>query len=120
MNPKLTKANLSSAVENACDLPKDFAGRAIDTSLDSVAHALSIRCVRNLNTTAVKTVLSSPTHAFVQGDDVRITGFGAFNTRSLPQQWAHSPQTEQPLTVPQSRVVRFVPGNMLRTAVRQR
>lgn len=96
MNPKLTKAELAATVALACDMPKEHASRAVDTALESIVHALA------------------------QGEDVRITGFGTFSTRMRPQRSVRNPQTGQPVTVPAARSVRFVTGNMLRTAVRQR
>jgi len=95
MKQKLTKTDLTTAVALACDLPKELASRAVDTAINSIAHALS------------------------HGDDVRLTGFGTFSTRIRPQRSGRNPQTGQPIIVPESRLVRFVPGSVLREAVKQ-
>lgn len=95
MTPKLTKTDLTAAVALACDLPKEFASRAVDTAINSITHALS------------------------QGEDVRLIGFGTFSTRTRPQRTGRNPQTGQPIIVPEARLVRFVPGIVLREAVKQ-
>jgi DNA-binding protein HU-beta len=94
MKPKLTKSDLASAVALACGLPRDLAVRAVDTAVTSITHALA------------------------QGEDVRITGFGTFRTRTRPERQVRNPRTGQVSLAPESRLVRFVPGNGLRDAMR--
>lgn len=93
MKPKLTKSDLATAVALACDLPKDLAVRAVDTAVKSITHALA------------------------QGEDVRITGFGTFRTRTRPERQVRNPRTGQVMVAPESRLVRFAPGGVLRDAV---
>ena len=96
MKPTLTEADRTATVALACDMSKEHAGRAVDAALNAITHAL------------------------VPGEEVRIMRFGTFSTRIRPQRPARHPQTGQWVTVPQARVVHFVPGSLLRAAVRQR
>lgn len=95
MKQKLTKTDLVEAVALACDLPKDLAVRAVDTAVKSITHALA------------------------QGEEVRITGFGTFRTRTRPERQVRNPRTGQVMVASESRLVRFSPGSALREAVNQ-
>ncbi|MEW8701941.1 MAG: HU family DNA-binding protein [Candidatus Thiodiazotropha sp.] len=95
MKQKLNKCDLTAAVALACGLPKELAARAVDTTVTSITHALA------------------------QGEDVRITGFGTFRTRTRPERQVRNPRTGCLSMAPESRHVRFVPGSALRDAVKQ-
>ena len=95
MKQKLNKRDLAAAVALACGLPKELAARAVETTVTSITHALA------------------------QGEDVRITGFGTFRTRTRPERQVRNPRTGRLSMTPESRHVRFVPGSVLRDAVKQ-
>ncbi len=95
MKQKLNKRDLAAAVALACGLPKELAARAVDTTVTSITHALA------------------------HGEDVRITGFGTFRTRTRPERQIRNPRTGRLSMTPESRHVRFVPGSALRDAVKQ-
>jgi DNA-binding protein HU-beta len=95
MKQKLNKSDLTAAVALACGLPRDLAARAIETTVTSITHAL------------------------VHGEDVRITGFGTFRTRTRRERQVRNPRTGRLSMAPETRHVRFVPGSALRDAVNQ-
>lgn len=94
MKQNLTKSDLAAAVALACGLPRNLAVRAVNTTVTSITHALA------------------------QGEDVRITGFGTFRTRTRPERQVQNPRTGRFSVAPESRDVRFVPGSALRDAVK--
>ena len=59
-------------------------------------------------------VLEEIAAALERGEDVRLSGFGTFETHERGEHTARNPKTNAPVTVAPSRTVRFRPGKALK------
>lgn len=67
---------------------------------------------------AVHAVLGGIQDALKRGDRVAITGFGVFEVAVRAPRQGRNPQTGKPITIKESRSVRFKAGKGLRDAVK--
>lgn len=82
-SPTLTKAQLSEMLFDQIGLNKREANEFIDAFFDIVTAEL------------------------VQGNDVKLSGFGSFEVRSKSARPGRNPRTGEPVTIPPRRVVTF-------------
>ena len=66
---------------------------------------------------AVDGVFAAIGDALVNGEEVRITGFGAFGTRSRPARTGRNPKTGEELSIAASTSPTFKAGKTLKDAV---
>lgn len=89
----MNKQELIDAVAAEANLPKAVAARAVQAVLDNVTQTLR------------------------QGDEVRLTGFGAFSVKHREGRTGRNPQTGEAITIAAAKVPSFKPGADLKTAV---
>ncbi len=66
---------------------------------------------------AVDAFCGAVTVAMQQGDDIKLSGFGSFETQDRGERQGRNLRTGEPITIAATRVVRFSAGSKLRTAV---
>lgn len=59
---------------------------------------------------AVEGMIETITNGLAQGEDVVITGFGAFKTENREARTGRNPKTGEPVQIPAKTVVKFKPG----------
>jgi len=89
----MNKAELIDAVAAAADLSKSSATRAVDAVFDNIAAALK------------------------KGEQVSLTGFGAFTVRERAARSGRNPQTGESIEIKAARIPGFKPGKALKDAV---
>ncbi|MBX6352660.1 MAG: HU family DNA-binding protein [Thermoflavifilum sp.] len=67
---------------------------------------------------AVNAVFGAIEDALKSGDKVQIIGFGTFETRKRAARSGRNPQTGEAITIPESTVPAFKPGNKLKELTR--
>ena len=67
---------------------------------------------------AVESLLDGITRALKKGDPITFVGFGTFKTSQRRARVARNPRTGDSIKIPKRRVVRFIAGKTLKTAVR--
>jgi DNA-binding protein HU-beta len=67
---------------------------------------------------ALDSLLEGITRALKKGDAITFVGFGTFKTSNRRARTARNPRTGDTITIPKRRVVRFVAGKALKSAVR--
>ncbi|MGZ9087021.1 MAG: HU family DNA-binding protein [Rhodoplanes sp.] len=66
---------------------------------------------------ALDSLLTAITDALTRGDEVRLTGFGAFTVAIRAAGQARNPRTGEPVTIAASRQPKFKAGKALKDAV---
>ena len=66
---------------------------------------------------ALDAALEAVTAALRDGDAVRLTGFGTFETKQRKERTGRNPRTKAPVTIPASRVPVFQAGKTLKETV---
>lgn len=89
----MRKAELVAAIAARADLPKDQAGRVLESILDQIVQAMGRK------------------------DTVTLVGFGTFLQRHRGARAGKNPQTGEPVTIGASNTVSFKPGKALRDAI---
>lgn len=56
---------------------------------------------------AIRATFDVIKEALINGDEVRVSGFGVFCTRNVKERQGRNPSTGEPITIPASRVVRL-------------
>lgn len=69
------------------------------------------------STVAVEAVLEALTQAFVEGDPVKLIGFGTFDTRKRAARKGRNPQTNEEIAIPESKTPAFKAGKQLKELV---
>lgn len=67
---------------------------------------------------AVNSVFSAIEEALSAGDKVQVIGFGTFETRKRSARSGRNPQTGETISIPESVVPAFKPGNKLKEVIR--
>lgn len=90
----MNKAELVEAVQTKLggDTTKRAAGDAVDAVLSSIAKG-------------------------VKGGSVQIVGFGTFKVASRKARMGRNPKTKEPIKIPASKTVRFVPSAALKESL---
>ena len=65
----------------------------------------------------IEIIFDSIQQSFVEGQSVKIPGFGSFNIREKRERRGRNPQTGEELTITPRRVLSFRPSNMLKEAI---
>jgi len=91
--PALTKDDFAALVAEKGAMTKADAGRAIDAFCSAVTAAME------------------------KGEDVKLPGFGSFETQERGERQGRNVRTGEPLTIAASKVVRFSVGSRLKSAV---
>lgn len=66
---------------------------------------------------SVNAVIAAITDALANGDKVQLVGFGTFEIRDRAEKVARNPKTNEPITVPATKVPAFKAGQALKNAV---
>lgn len=67
---------------------------------------------------AVNSVFSAIEEALSAGEKVQLIGFGTFETRTRSARSGRNPQTGEAISIPESVVPAFKPGNKLKEVIR--
>lgn len=67
---------------------------------------------------ALESTLSTITKALAQGQTVQLIGFGSFKSAYRAERIGRNPQTGEPIKIGSANVPVFVPGKVLKVAVR--
>ena len=89
----MNKTELIAEVAKKCGISKKDAEKAVTTTFDTIADALS------------------------QGDKVQLVGFGGFETKKREARMGRNPKTKEEIQIPASRVPAFKAGKALKDAV---
>ena len=65
----------------------------------------------------VDAVFAAITGALMDGDDVRLVGFGTFSTTARPARQGRNPRTGKTITIPAAKAPKFSAGKGLKEAV---
>ncbi len=90
----MNKVDLINKVAEKSGLKKKDVEAAVNAFLDSISEALS------------------------EGDKVQLIGFGTFETRTRKARSGRNPQTGEVISIPESSVPAFKPGNKLKEATK--
>jgi len=90
----MNKVELIAAVAEKSGLKKKDAELAVNSLLDTIEEALKA------------------------GDKVQLIGFGTFETRTRSARSGRNPKTGEEITIPESVVPAFKPGNKLKEATK--
>ena len=67
---------------------------------------------------AINAFTSTVTKALKKGDKLALTGFGTFSVAKRRARAGRNPQTGKEIKIPATRVAKFKPGSMLKSAVK--
>lgn len=90
----MNKVELIAAVSEKSGLKKKDAELAVNSLLDTIEEALKA------------------------GDKVQLIGFGTFETRKRAARSGRNPKTGEEITIPESVIPAFKPGNKLKEATK--
>ena len=72
---------------------------------------------RNESATLVASVLQYVSDALVEGEQVKISGFGTFSTRDKSARVGRNPKTGEEAPIPPRRVLTFRPSNLMKDRI---
>jgi len=75
----------------------------------NLTHAQAVASIDSV-TTAIRKALK-------KGDDVTLVGFGSFKVAKRAARVGVNPQTKEKMKIPARKVVKFIPGKDLKSAV---
>jgi DNA-binding protein HU-beta len=90
----MTKAELIASIGKEAKISKASAEKAVNAFAGSVMKALK------------------------KGDKLTLTGFGTISVAKRRARTGRNPQTGKEIKIPATRVAKFKPGNVLKTAVK--
>lgn len=90
----MTKAELIEKIASGAGLSKADAGKALDTTLNSIRSALK------------------------KGQKVTLVGFGTFSVTKRKARKGRNPRTGDVITIPAAKVPKFTSGKALKDAVK--
>lgn len=67
--------------------------------------------------TVVNATLDAMTAALVDGEEIRLVGFGTFEVKKREARIGRNPKTKEAIPIPASKVPAFKPGKVLKDAV---
>ncbi|UCG77688.1 MAG: integration host factor subunit alpha [Nitrospirota bacterium] len=65
----------------------------------------------------IEIILSTMKETFVQGESIKISGFGTFNVRQKSARRGRNPKTGEEIEITPRRVVTFRPSNQLKEMI---
>lgn len=80
----------------------------------AVLECLEGNCSQREAADLVEATLSIVKDTLSQGDVVKLSSFGRFDTRDKKSRMGRNPQTGEPILIEERRVVRFTPSEKLR------
>ncbi|WP_341528632.1 HU family DNA-binding protein [Nostoc sp. UHCC 0302] len=83
--------------------------------VDAVAAKANITKKEALE--VISAFLEVVTEAVANGDKVTLVGFGSFERRDRSQREGRNPKTNEPMTIPATRVPAFSPGKQFKEKV---
>ena len=89
----MNKTELIAEVAKKCGISKKDAEKAVTTTFDTIADALS------------------------QGDKVQLVGFGSFEVKKRAERIGRNPKTKEAIQIPASKVPVFKAGKALKDSV---
>ena len=92
----MNKGDLVDKISAGCGITKTQAATAIDTTVESITHALK------------------------KGDRVALIGFGTFAVASRKARNGRNPQTGATIKIAARKVARFTPGADLKKAINKK
>jgi DNA-binding protein HU-beta len=90
----MTKAELVASVGKEAKISKASAGKAVNAFTNTVMKALK------------------------KGDKLTLTGFGTFSVAKRRARTGRNPQSGKEIKIPATRVAKFKPGSVLKSAVK--
>jgi DNA-binding protein HU-beta len=90
----MTKAELIASIGKEAKISKAAAEKALNAFANTVMKALK------------------------KGDKMALTGFGTFSVARRRARTGRNPQTGKEIRIPATRVAKFKPGNLLKSAVK--
>jgi len=90
----MTKAELVASVGKEAKISKASAGKAVNAFTNTVMKALK------------------------KGDKLTLTGFGTFSVARRRARTGRNPQSGKEIKIPATRVAKFKPGSVLKSAVK--
>ena len=91
----LNKRDLISEIASKAHIPKVVTSLIVNTMIDLMVESLS------------------------DGKKVRLTSLGSFSTKTKPEHAAVHPATQEPIVVPERKVVKFTASEVLRNKLRK-
>jgi len=91
--PSMTKADIINTLFESVGLPKKESNEIIETILETMKQA------------------------FIDGESIKISGFGTFNVRKKRARRGRNPKTGEEIEITSRSVVTFRPCNQLKTKV---
>ena len=89
----MNKADIINAVSEMTELSKRESEKAVAAALEAIAASLA------------------------KGEQVKIAGFGSFDTKERAERTGHNPRTGEEVTIPASRVISFKAAKALKDTV---
>jgi DNA-binding protein HU-beta len=90
----MTKAELVASIGKEAKISKASAGKAVNAFTNTVMKALK------------------------KGDKLTLTGFGTFSVARRRARTGRNPQSGKEIKIPATRVAKFKPGSVLKSAVK--
>ena len=90
----MTKAELVASIGKEAKISKASAGKAVNAFTNTVMKALK------------------------KGDKLTLTGFGTFSVAKRRARTGRNPQSGKEIKIPATRVAKFKPGSVLKSAVK--
>ncbi|MGB0084035.1 MAG: HU family DNA-binding protein [Rhodomicrobiaceae bacterium] len=81
------------------------------------AVAQDVQITKDKASVAVESVIKHIQSALLDGQEVRLPGFGNFKVTARKATTARNPRTGQPVNVPASKVAKFAPAKGLKEAL---
>lgn len=92
----MKKSELIAAVAEKAEISKKDAEKAVSALLDTIVEQVA------------------------KGEEIRLVGFGTFERRERKERTGCDPRTNQPITIPASKVPAFKAGKAFKDAVDQK
>lgn len=90
----MTKAELTSLVADKAGMAKKGAEAAINALMEAISETLG------------------------KGESISLVGFGTFKVSNRAEREGRNPRTGEKLTIPAAKVVKFIPGKMLKEKIK--
>ncbi|UDG81271.1 DNA-binding protein HU-alpha [Candidatus Profftia lariciata] len=73
---------------------------------------------KNQSKLALETILATIVESLTKGDIVQLVGFGAFKVNYRNERIGRNPQTGMKINIPATKIPAFVPGKILKNAIK--
>jgi DNA-binding protein HU-beta len=79
---------------------------------------MGVKIPKVVSEKALNSFTNSVTKALKRGDKLTLTGFGTFSVAKRRARTGRNPQTGKEIKIPVTKVAKFKPGNILKSAVK--